>query len=204
MVGSAAHAFFYWGGWSALVAIGTLALATVTYTLVRTTKLLAQSAEADVRAQWTPVLLVRDRIQGDMRGRGRRGIIYDDERGRLVVYVENVGRGPAFDIQPSLDGFELPGPGYGVPAGTTLVPGAMGSRVYTTMAPGELRAFEWKPDRTQEVYSGRFSYVDTSGTFYATRFEVDAGAELLELRWQGVEPEPPPPGLAWWQRWFPP
>jgi hypothetical protein len=53
------HGFFSWSGWSAFVALGTLSLACVTYGLVRATKMLAQRAEADVRAQWTPVVLLR-------------------------------------------------------------------------------------------------------------------------------------------------
>ena len=48
------HSFFFWGGWSALVAIGTLSLAFATYSLVRASKRLALNADAELRAQWRP------------------------------------------------------------------------------------------------------------------------------------------------------
>jgi positive regulator of sigma E activity len=44
-------------GWEALVAIGTLLLALVTFLLVRGTADLARSSEADIQAQWRPVIL---------------------------------------------------------------------------------------------------------------------------------------------------
>ena len=58
-------------GWDALVALGTLSLAAVTLALVVATRTLASRADAEVRAQWRPVLLARDRLileRQEMRG----------------------------------------------------------------------------------------------------------------------------------------
>jgi hypothetical protein len=207
---SIVHRIFYWGGWSALVAIGTLGLAAVTYTLVRATKILAQRAEADVRAQWTPIVLVRDRVETDLvnlisgvtSSTLEPGIMFGE--GTLRIFVENVGRGPAFDVQAYLNDFDLPGPGYGVPVGTPALPGAMSTRIYTTIAPGEQRAFEWSSlGDNRGLYSARFAYGGMAGSRLETHFEVSVGDDSQMLRWQRVEEEPLPPGQAWWQRVFP-
>jgi len=44
-------------GWDAFVAIGTLALAVVTFVLVLLTRKLAKASAAELRAQWRPVIL---------------------------------------------------------------------------------------------------------------------------------------------------
>jgi hypothetical protein len=135
------HRIFDWYGWSALVALGTLGLAFATFGVVRATKALADRAEAEVAAQWRPVLLVRDRLPADAR-QNEPEIVYED--GSLLLWVENVGRGPALNIQPWLEDFPAPGAAYGVPVN---VPpgrgGAMGSRVHTVIAAGDLVRYRW-------------------------------------------------------------
>jgi hypothetical protein len=44
-------------GWEALVAVATLLLAAATFFLARRTATLAESSEAEVRAQWRPLIL---------------------------------------------------------------------------------------------------------------------------------------------------
>jgi hypothetical protein len=174
MAASIVHRIFYWGGWSALVAIGTLGLAAVTYTLVRATKLLAQRAEADVRAQWTPVILARDRVPEHVKSH-RRGVYYNDLA--LVVHVENVGRGPAFGVQAWVDDYAITpvsGSPYGAPEGHVQTSGLTGGRLDTAIAPGDVLAFEWKRVSfdTGGVVTGRFDYSDMSNVSYSTSFEV--------------------------------
>ena len=103
--------------------------------LVRATRGLAEERDAEIRAQWKPVLLVRDRLPKTMRA-DRRGLAH--ERGTLIVWVENTGRGPALDVEAEIPGFGLPGPGYGAPEGEPPTPGAMSTRRSRAMAPGDL------------------------------------------------------------------
>jgi hypothetical protein len=164
--GSVLANVFDWSGWSAFVAIGTLALAFVTYRLVRTTKVVAEGAQAEIAAQWRPVLFVRDRVPGVPAP-----IIY--ENGTLTVWIENVGRGPAFAIRPWLDGFPAPGPAYGVPTGTTPMSGGMSTRLYQAMAAGDLVSYQWTSlGEPLPHIGGRLTYWDMSGAGYETRFII--------------------------------
>jgi hypothetical protein len=78
--------------WTALAAVGTLALALVTAWLAVSTRKLARASTADQRAQWRPILAV------DPEGR----VDYEDATGQLSFNVRNVGRGPAFGIRAEL------------------------------------------------------------------------------------------------------
>jgi hypothetical protein len=80
--------FWTWPGWDALVALGTLALASVTvalvgftYLLARQTKSVAHQAEADVRAQWRRIggfTLESARPARDGKRRARLPAVYPD------------------------------------------------------------------------------------------------------------------------------
>jgi hypothetical protein len=91
-------------GWDALVAIGTLALASGTVFLAWTSSNLAQTSEADLRAQWRPVLLVPPVVES-RDGTTIPGISYTAER--LRVHVENVGRGPALYLEAKFAADEM-------------------------------------------------------------------------------------------------
>jgi hypothetical protein len=74
-------------GWDALVAIGTLLLAGVTFLLVLRTAALAKFSETDIRAQWRPIILP---ASYDPDG---SALFYTN--GVLYVGIKNAGRGPA-------------------------------------------------------------------------------------------------------------
>jgi hypothetical protein len=173
-------------GWEALVAIGTLSLAAVTLALVLATRSLARQASAAIRAEWRPVLLVRGRVPAEVRGH-QRGIAYNE--GTLSIFVENVGRGPALDVQAELPDFGLPGPGYGVPEGAMPAAGGMSTRYYTAIAPGDLVAYTWESlGNVRHRISGSFSYTDMSGGFHSTSFDISFEPHYgAQLAWQRVE-----------------
>lgn len=160
--------------------------------LVGATLRLARQAEADVRAQWTPVLIVRDRIPGT----DEPGIRYEDRL--LSIQVENVGRGPAFSVDAWLE--DSPGG----PVGMRQPPGALQvHRVYTVLAPRELRSYEWAGLRAErDVYTGTLSYHDVSDASWLTEFLVEYDDRGAELRSQSVKPRPSFDS-AWWQRAIP-
>jgi hypothetical protein len=184
-----AHRLFDWSGWNALVALGTLALALATYGVIRATKALAERGDAEISAQWRPLLLVRERPPDD-----QPGIVYED--GSLTLWIENVGRGPALEVQPWLDDFPAPGPAYGVPA---YVPpgrgGGMGSRLHTVIAQGDLLAYRWTDlGDAREFLRGQFRYWDLSGDEHSTSFAIEVresgpalGIQLVDERsWHPV------------------
>jgi hypothetical protein len=82
-------------GWEALVAIGTLALALVTFLLVLRTSRLAKWSETDVRAQWRPVILP-DVESG-------YPISYNESQGVLTLRIHNGGRGPALYVRINVE-----------------------------------------------------------------------------------------------------
>ena len=177
-----------WHGWDALVAIGTLALASVTVGLVWVTYPLARQGDAEIRAQWRPVVIVREDSQGMVAAIGGN----DD---RLDVVAENVGRGPALDVTAELDGFEKPGPGFGAPAGSSH---SAGRPLPTLLAPGDRVRFRWSglEGRHVEAVTGLFSYEDLSRTSYTTLFfirsPISDGAQVSQQ--QDVSPPFVPDG----------
>jgi len=94
-----------WQGWSALVALGTLALAGVTFGLVRMTRglvtataALAVQTQADVEAQWVPILV------GTPSGEGFPNPSVRLEGGDIHIALRNVGRGPVVNIGARIGG----------------------------------------------------------------------------------------------------
>ena len=94
LAASLVHRVFFWGRWSALVAVGTLSLAAVTYGLVGATRRLAAGTDQEIRAQWRPVLVAR-RAQTQTAPP------------LLQIAIENVGRGPALDVWAEIDGVSV-------------------------------------------------------------------------------------------------
>lgn len=184
-----AHRIFDWGGWNALVAIGTLGLAAATYGVIRATRALAQRGDAEIAAQWRPILLVRDRGSREVQVVGAPGISYDS--GVLTLSVENVGRGPALNVQPWLDDFPAPGPAYGVPA--DMAPGrggGMGSRLYTVIAQGDRVDYRWTDlGEPRRFLRGQFSYSDLSGGAHSTSFALEVRESGLTLGLQLIDDE---------------
>jgi hypothetical protein len=88
-------------GWEALVAIGTLCLATGTFWLALTTSKLAQATAQEVQAQWRPALVPG--IRGTPgTPQATSPLAYDQENSRLYVSVRNAGRGPALFVRTLL------------------------------------------------------------------------------------------------------
>jgi hypothetical protein len=139
------HRVFFWGGWDALVAIGTLALAATTFYLVRGRGKLARASDSELRASWRPVLVAR-------------GLMFDSDQA-VQVAVENVGRGPALEARAELHGFELPDPGLAHPRGAVI-------------AAGTDFAFTWYLD-LQGPTIGRLICQDVTGGVCVTTFLVD-------------------------------
>jgi hypothetical protein len=101
--------------WTAIAAIGTLALAFVTVWLAVSTRKLARASTDDQRAQWRPILSVAN---------ADGSVSYDYTTGELSLGLRNVGRGPAFGVRAELRMGDHPIgssiPGYGAAA---IVPG---------------------------------------------------------------------------------
>jgi hypothetical protein len=85
-------------GWTALAALGTLALAGATFFLALATRTLTNSTREDLRAQWRPAL-----IPG--RGDGAGSIAFEEGAGTMHAWIRNSGRGPASFVRVHLDPF---------------------------------------------------------------------------------------------------
>lgn len=83
-------------GWDALVAIGTVLLALVTYLLVRRTGTLARFSETEIRAQWRPIILPAPYSHPE-----DSALNYAD--GFLYAGIQNAGRGPALYIRAQIE-----------------------------------------------------------------------------------------------------
>jgi hypothetical protein len=104
-------------GWDALVAIGTISLATFTYILGRATRRLAVETAEELQAQWRPILVpVEDSIvmlERDLSEierqiaekvpvevvEGKEVATAEGMRRRVEMKIRNIGRGPALDIK---------------------------------------------------------------------------------------------------------
>jgi hypothetical protein len=163
--------------------VGAWALVGVTVLLAIANFLLVKQGKAANRAQWRPVLLVRELVPVPSSIGKIPGTRY--QHSTLTVSVENVGRGPAFDA-----------------TGTAQISETGEGRLRLARplelarAAGDLVEFEWMdfapaPDQID----GSFDYGDMSDRIYSTRFAVSPKGELI---WQGVIEHGP--ALTWWQR----
>jgi hypothetical protein len=148
-------------GWDAFVAIGTLVLAGVTFLLVRRTRDLARSSEADIRAQWRPMILPALDLPGD------RALAYEGEF--LYVRIHNAGRGPALFIRTLLE------PDMATAENWSLGALAAGDKY-------ELKFRAVKPDAHAQLL---FDYRDLAGRTYSTLITiqvVDADMRFYDVR----------------------
>jgi hypothetical protein len=83
--------------WEGLTAVATLVLAAGTVYLAWSTRKVARGTQAEVLAQWRPVLLPSPDAAD------RKSVGYSIDEGRLFVKVRNAGRGPALFIRARLD-----------------------------------------------------------------------------------------------------
>jgi hypothetical protein len=180
-------------GWEAAVALGTIGLAVATLVLAggtlwvaRKTRDVAAATNAEIVADWRPVLLQEGCRLDD--GRWLSGI--HATREVLSLNFTNYGRGPALDVIGVLDRDDVgPNPrrmSNGVaPNGNVFVGWS------NPNGPLDI----WEAERRE---TGYVSYGDLAGNGYRTRFiiTVDERGPLFE--WQGVEviPDYVPPATT--------
>jgi hypothetical protein len=168
-----------WEGWSGLVALGTLTLALVTFGLVwmtrglvKATFALSQQTQADVEAQWVPILT------GTPNATGYPNPSVKVEGTKVHIALRNIGRGPAVNLGARIGG---------VPR----------NNEYVTIAPGE---WTWVvvdpstyPGDLPEIFQVIVRYWDiTNRKMYGSTFEIkyDQQAATAELTNLLYEPNP--------------
>ena len=169
---SVVHRFFFWGGWNSLVAIGTLALASATYSLMRGTRQLASASDAEVRAQWRPVLIARD--------------VVIDANDEVRLRVENVGRGPALASRAELAELSRPDPGIAYPR-NVVVP------------VNEPLEFSWNVELERRSTLGSLICEDVSGGTCGTIFIISDDLESV-TNVEFTVNYSDPLAVRWWQR----
>jgi hypothetical protein len=143
-------------GWEALVALGTLLLALSTFYLALRTSTLAKASEAEVRAQWRPVILPGSDSSPE------RAIVYDDNEGSLHVRVRNAGRGPALYIRTHLE------PWGREPSGVSPEHWSLGA-----LAPGDERELRFRTPEIERPSQLLFDYRDLADRTYSTSVTID-------------------------------
>jgi hypothetical protein len=147
-----------WGfGWEALVALGTLVLALATFYLALRTSTLAKASEAEMRAQWRPVILPGSDSTPE------RAIVYDDSEGSLHMRVRNAGRGPALFIRTHLE----PGAGQ-EPGGISPERWSFGA-----LAAGDEREVTFGTPKIETLSQLLFDYRDLADRTYSTSVTID-------------------------------
>jgi hypothetical protein len=142
-------------GWEALVAIGTLLLAVATFLLVLRTAALARSSDADIRAQWRPIILPAAYDAGDS------ALFYTD--GVLYVGIKNAGRGPALYIRAQIE-----------PDGVSPEIWPLGA-----LAAGDKYELEFRIAKPDSAIQVLFDYRDLAGRTYSTSITIEViGGEL--------------------------
>ncbi|MFM9700383.1 hypothetical protein [Streptomyces europaeiscabiei] len=168
----AAHANAWAWGWDALVALGTLllalgtaGLAAFTASLASRTRQLASDAEADLRAQWRPLLLPAQDVEagGAFSWENVSQILGEEQPvGDLVVHVSNVGRGPALHVRVQLEA-------DGTPGSISPENWAVGA-----MAHGEVRKLKFTRFTWHSAVQVLFDYRDLAGRYYSTAVVITA------------------------------
>lgn len=176
-------------GWEAALAIGTIVLAIATAGLAgatlwvaRKTRDVAAASNAEIVADWRPVLLQEGYRLND--GTWLPGL--HATREVISINFQNYGRGPALDVIGVLDRDDV-------------ISGQNPQRVGNGVAPNG-RAFVgwsnpngpaeeglWDVNRRETGYA---TYGDLAGNGYRTRFIVRAEYPNAWLEWQGVEEVP--------------
>lgn len=165
LAASAAHTFFFWGGWSALVAIGTLGLAGATVWLGFQAKKEVSDAWAREWAAQRPEVYPLLTLDWTSM---RRETPYFTRRGQLLP-LKNGGRGPALNLRGKLRGV------YGGQEYTYEI-------IAGTIAPDELLdARIIPPVRGWPDIEGEIEYEDLVGGKYKGRFSLSVVEGTSEL-----------------------
>jgi hypothetical protein len=169
--------------WEGLVAVGTVVLAAATAYLAWSTRQVAKGTQADVQAQWRPVLLPSPDPPG------LRSFFYERDTGRVTVKIRNAGRGPALFVRTRLD------PGGFSPDNWSLGALAPGDDVKLTftvpnLAPGGQLLVDYR-DLSERTYSTVIVIQAemSDWRFYDVRLFADGSATELG------DAEYPPSGL---------
>lgn len=148
-----------WHGWlavSALLGLGTVALAAVTLSLARSTRRLAVATEKDLSAQWRPVLLPP---QPEGSNVPTASVGETKEGGGMSLQIHNGGRGPALFVRGELE------PLGASPADWGRASVAAGERVWLRFS-----SLPWPPLDHMRL---RLDYRDLSGLQYSTATELE-------------------------------
>jgi hypothetical protein len=138
-------------GWDAFVAIGTLLLALVTVFLVRRTSALARSSDAEIRAQWRPLILPALDLSWEP------SLVYEEEPGSLEVRIQNAGRGPAIHIRTQM-----------VPDGVSPENWSLGA-----LAAGDKQSLIFRVAKPNSATQLRFAYRDLAERTYSTSITIE-------------------------------
>lgn len=165
MTAASVNGFFYWGGWSALVALGTIGLAGATVWLgAQARKEVRDAWSREWAAQRPEVYPLSEREW--VYGTGR----YAQGRARLLP-LKNGGRGPALNVRGEITAVSAQGATYE----REIIAG--------TIAPGDLLDARLAPGGVEDWSSvqGVIRYHDLSGRVYEGRFEFSHAGNSNEL-----------------------
>jgi hypothetical protein len=146
-------------GWEAFVAIGTVLLAAATVGLAWSTRGLAKASEAELRAQWRPVILPA------LDPLSRRAITYDGQEGLLHVRVRNAGRGPAHHVRVTIDPLQVSPEHWSLGA----------------LAVGDEQGLRFRTAKIESTIQLLVDYRDLADRTYATSITVTAVNEDLRF-----------------------
>jgi hypothetical protein len=144
-------------GWDALVALGTIGLAVVTFLLAVGTFITARAAAEDVRADWRPVIVPADDVEVDW--------VADEQL--VVLGIRNIGQGGACDVDAALalNGMYTPA--------SLFAPGETNAINFTVVPPGNtletyFSGIKAKPHEGELV----IDYSDLNGRRYGSRIDI--------------------------------
>jgi hypothetical protein len=163
------HGFFAWYGWSALVAIGTLALSAGTVWL-------GVQAKKQVDGEWAREWAAqRPEVYPLMTHEWVRGTGLYDRRRRNLLPLKNGGRGPALNVHGEITAVSSDGREYK----RKILAG--------TIAPGDVLDGRTAPDEVEvwRTVRGVLRYRDLVEGAYETHFEfseAEGGELFLEVQ----------------------